>query len=113
MPAIDQLLTTIENYNHPNLLQYLQVRPVSIANIIMCTNRALIFMQFSGIARVMRHIAALPKEKIPCDDEFKFRTRATSMVDKWYAIVVASTRNAKAAEGAVNGVGAEKKADNN
>ena len=113
MPALDQLLTTIENYNHPNLTQYLQVRPASIAKITMCTNRALIFVQFSKITKVMRHITDLPKERIPRDDEFKFRTRATSMVDKWYAIDVASTRNAKAAKGAVNGVGAEKKANNN
>jgi len=67
----------------------------------------------------MRHIAALTTEKVPRDDEFKFRTRAKSMVDKWHAILGASKGNENAAEGAVNGAsaepgaGAEKKADNN
>ncbi|OAX41133.1 Tudor/PWWP/MBT [Rhizopogon vinicolor AM-OR11-026] len=95
MPALDQLFTTIENYDHPNLIQYLS---------------------FSKIGKVMRHIAALSTEKVPRDDEFKFRTRAKSMVDKWHAILGAS--KGSEVEGAVNGasadagVPAEKKADN-
>jgi hypothetical protein len=55
----------------------------------------------------MRHIAALSTEKVPRDDEFKFRTRAKSMVDKWHAILGATKGNENAAEGAVNGVSAD------
>lgn len=29
MPALDQLFSTIENYDHPNLILYLSVRPTS------------------------------------------------------------------------------------
>jgi hypothetical protein len=77
------------------------------------------FMQFSKIGKVMRHIAALSTEKVPRDDEFKFRTRAKSMVDKWHAILGASKGSEHVAEGAVNGAStdagaaAEKKVDNN
>ena len=45
----------------------------------------------------MRHINALSAEKVPRDDEFKFRARAKALVDKWHDILSAS----KAAEGAV------------
>lgn len=45
----------------------------------------------------MRHIHALSPEKVPRDDEFKFRERAKSLVDKWHEILSAS----KASEGAV------------
>lgn len=45
----------------------------------------------------MRHIHALNADKVPRDDEFKFRERAKSLVDKWHEILSAS----KAAEGAV------------
>ena len=31
----------------------------------------------------MRHIHALPDNKVPRDDEFKFRERAKALVDKW------------------------------
>ena len=45
----------------------------------------------------MRHIHALNADKVPRDDEFKFRERAKALVDKWHEILSAS----KAAEGAV------------
>lgn len=45
----------------------------------------------------MRHIHALPAEKVPRDDEFKFRERAKALVDKWHEILSAS----KATDGAV------------
>lgn len=45
----------------------------------------------------MRHIHALSAEKVPRDDEFKFRERAKTLVDKWHDILSAS----KASEGAV------------
>lgn len=45
----------------------------------------------------MRHIYALSPEKVPRDEEFKFRERAKSLVDKWHEILSAS----KASEGAV------------
>ena len=45
----------------------------------------------------MRHINALPADKVPRDDEFKFRERAKALVDKWHEIISAS----KASEGAV------------
>jgi len=38
----------------------------------------------------MRHIAALPEEKIPRDSEFRFRTRAKDLVDKWHQILNAN-----------------------
>ncbi|KAG1869768.1 hypothetical protein C8R48DRAFT_98786 [Suillus tomentosus] len=81
MPALDQLFSTIENYEHPNLILYLS---------------------FSKIGKVMRHIAALSTDKVPRDDEFKFRTRAKSMVDKWHAILGASKGNENTVESAVN-----------
>ena len=41
----------------------------------------------------MRHIAALPAEKVPRDDEFKFRERAKVLVDKWHQILGANKAN--------------------
>lgn len=38
----------------------------------------------------MRHIAAIEDGKIPGDDEFKFRTRAKDLVDKWHQILNAN-----------------------
>ena len=43
--------------------------------------------QFSKIGKVMRHIHVLPDEKVPRDDEFKFRERAKVLVDKWHDIL--------------------------
>lgn len=47
-------------------------------------------MQFSKIGKVMRHIAALPQDKVPRDDDYHFRTRAKALVDKWHTILGAS-----------------------
>jgi hypothetical protein len=49
----------------------------------------------------MRHIAALPAEKVPRDDEFKFRDRAKVLVDKWRQILGANKPNGT--DGAANG----------
>jgi hypothetical protein len=38
----------------------------------------------------MRHIAALPDEKIPRDEEFSFRARAKNLVEKWHQILNAN-----------------------
>lgn len=43
--------------------------------------------QFSKIGKVMHHIAALDAEKVPRDDEFKIRSRAQQLVDKWHKMV--------------------------
>ncbi|KAF9524622.1 hypothetical protein CPB83DRAFT_861008 [Crepidotus variabilis] len=65
MPEIDQLVTTIETYDQMTIEQ----------------------LQFSKIGKVMRHVAALPPEKIPRDSEFHFRTRAKALVEKWQEIL--------------------------
>lgn len=38
----------------------------------------------------MRHIAALPDEKIARDEEFRFRARAKNLVEKWHQILNAN-----------------------
>lgn len=38
----------------------------------------------------MRHIHALPAEKVPRDEEFKFRERANVLVQKWHDIINAN-----------------------
>lgn len=55
----------------------------------------------------MRHIAALPQEKVPRDDEFKFRVRAKAMVDKWHAILGANKATENGGEAAPNGTSAD------
>ncbi|KAF8840708.1 hypothetical protein BDN67DRAFT_607663 [Paxillus ammoniavirescens] len=80
MPALDQLFTTVEHYEHPNLIN---------------------FLSFSKIGKVMRHIAALSPEKVPRDDEFKFRVRAKALVDKWHAILGANKPTENGGEPAV------------
>jgi hypothetical protein len=82
MPALDQLFTTVEQYEHPNLIN---------------------FLSFSKIGKVMRHIAALPLEKVPRDDEFKFRVRAKALVDKWHAILGANKPVENGGEATTNG----------
>ncbi|EMD33848.1 hypothetical protein CERSUDRAFT_117909 [Gelatoporia subvermispora B] len=71
MPGLDRLFSTVESYDGMNI-QYLQ---------------------FSKIGKVMRHIYALTPEKVPRDDEFKFRDRAKSLVDKWQGILNAHKAN--------------------
>lgn len=48
----------------------------------------------------MRHIHALTPDRVPRDDEFKFRERAKTLVDKWHDIVSANKTNGTASEGA-------------
>ena len=38
----------------------------------------------------MRHIAALPEDKVPRDSEFKFRERSDVLVKKWHQILNAT-----------------------
>ncbi|EKM54777.1 uncharacterized protein PHACADRAFT_258859 [Phanerochaete carnosa HHB-10118-sp] len=75
MPGFDQLFRTVEEYD----------------------NMSIQYLTFSKIGKVMRHIHALSTDKVPRDDEFKFRERAKTLVDKWHDILSAS----KASEGAV------------
>lgn len=78
MPPFDVIFTTVENYENMNI-QYLS---------------------FSKIGKVMRHIHALPLERVPRDEEFKFRDRAKALVDKWHEILNANKANGTASEGA-------------
>ncbi|KAF8552778.1 kinase-like protein [Imleria badia] len=66
IPAMDQLFTRIERYEHPNLLN---------------------FIAFSKIGKVMRHIVALTPDKVPLDEQFKFRARARALIDKWHTLL--------------------------
>jgi hypothetical protein len=75
MPALDQLFKTVEAYDKMNI-QYLQ---------------------FSKIGKVMRHITILADAKVPRDDEFKFKDRAKSLVDRWHSILSSN-------KGTTNGV---------
>jgi hypothetical protein len=54
--------------------------------------------QFSKIGKVMRHINALSADKVPRDDEFKFRDRAKTLVDKWHEI---ASSNKVSSEGTI------------
>ncbi|KAI5121573.1 hypothetical protein M0805_000753 [Coniferiporia weirii] len=42
------------------------------------------YLQHSKIGKVMRHIAALEDERVPRDEEFKFKDRAQALVNKWH-----------------------------
>ncbi|KAG8214098.1 hypothetical protein J3R82DRAFT_10856 [Butyriboletus roseoflavus] len=90
MPALDQLFTTVEHYEHPNLIN---------------------FLSFSKIGKVMRHIAALTPDKVPRDEEFKFRARAKALVDKWHAILGANKPSENGGEITTNGALADAVAD--
>ncbi|KIK05161.1 hypothetical protein K443DRAFT_675316 [Laccaria amethystina LaAM-08-1] len=92
MPNLNELFKTVENYEGMTIEQ----------------------LQFSKIGKVMRHIAVLTEDKVPRDDEFKFRLRAGALVERWHKILNAnkgagggSTSAAPEAEadetGAVNG----------
>lgn len=86
MPALDQLFTTVEQYEHPNLISFLSVRLCGITRGPLSLPTQF-YGQFSKIGKVMRHIAALAPDKVPRDEEFKFRARAKALVDKWHAIL--------------------------
>lgn len=51
----------------------------------------------------MRHIAALTPDKVPRDEEFKFRARAKALVDKWHAILGANKPSENGGEITTNG----------
>ncbi|THH06047.1 hypothetical protein EW145_g4357 [Phellinidium pouzarii] len=42
------------------------------------------YLQYSKIGKVMRHIAALDADKVPRDDQYKFKDRAQALVNKWH-----------------------------
>ena len=63
MPSADTLLKTVEDYDKMEIK----------------------YLQFSKIAKVMRHITGL--EGIPRNDEFKFSDRAQVLVDKWGTMI--------------------------
>lgn len=52
--------------------------------------------QFSKIGKVMRHITALPPEKLPRDNDFNFKQRAVALVDRWHQILSANKSNGNA-----------------
>lgn len=53
----------------------------------------------------MRHIALLTPDKVPRDDEFKFRDRANALVTKWHQILHENKPNgADNSGGGANGV---------
>ncbi|KAH9859001.1 hypothetical protein C2E23DRAFT_717222 [Lenzites betulinus] len=79
MPALDQLFTTVETYEHMTIE----------------------YLTFSKIGKVMRHIHALGTDKVPRDEEFKFRDRAKVLVDKWHDIL--KTNTAPESKPATNG----------
>ncbi|KAF5365178.1 hypothetical protein D9758_005363 [Tetrapyrgos nigripes] len=81
MPTMDQLFTTIESYDKMNRE----------------------YLQFSKVGKVMRRINALEPDKIPRENEFKFRERANVLIDKWHAILGQSA--GKAATNGSNEVG--------
>ncbi|KAH9949033.1 hypothetical protein B0H21DRAFT_165654 [Amylocystis lapponica] len=89
MPALDQLFSTVENYDKMTI-QYLS---------------------FSKIGKVMRHIHVLTPDKVPRDDEFKFRERAKALVDRWHDVLAANkTNGADAAKATTNGTSPSAKA---
>lgn len=47
----------------------------------------------------MRHIHALTPERVPRDEEFKFRERAKTLVDKWHDILNAGKINGNTSDG--------------
>ncbi|EEB96862.1 hypothetical protein MPER_03925 [Moniliophthora perniciosa FA553] len=64
MPAMNDLFTQIEQYGDRMTVEQLS---------------------YSKIVKVLRHITALDptKDRIPRDEEFKFRERSTALVNKW------------------------------
>ncbi|KAK7453182.1 hypothetical protein VKT23_011863 [Stygiomarasmius scandens] len=87
MPAMDQLFTAIESYDKMNIE----------------------YLQFSKIGKVMRHITALDVEKVPKDDEFKFRERAKVLVDKWHQILGPSSATKSTTNGGADPAAGEAK----
>ncbi|CAA7270282.1 unnamed protein product [Cyclocybe aegerita] len=63
MQEIDALFTTLEGYHGMTHEQY----------------------SCSKMNKVLRHIAALPGDKVPRDAEFRFRARSRALTEKWHA----------------------------
>ena len=81
MPEYDKLFTEVENFEG-----------LGVVHLTVCYRALTPFpltrpVQESKIGKVMRHIAALTPDKVPRDDEFKFRERANALVDKWHKII--------------------------
>jgi hypothetical protein len=93
MPNIDALFTTVENYDKITI-EYLQVRFFTLLSSVLAN----VFLQFSKIGKVMRHIAVLSDEKVPRNAEFQFKERADALVKKWQQILNANKPNGAAAE---------------
>ncbi|KAL7281370.1 hypothetical protein ACG7TL_004680 [Trametes sanguinea] len=107
MPTLDQLFSTVESYNNmtiefltvslsPTIPQILRFLPPCFAGnawhgvFPRGSLRHLSPFVFSKIGKVMRHIYALSDDKVPRDDEFKFRERAKVLVDKWHDVLKAN-----------------------
>ncbi|KAF7322183.1 PWWP domain-containing protein [Mycena kentingensis (nom. inval.)] len=80
MPGVDELFTTIEQYEGMNIE----------------------YLTFSKIGKVMRHIHVVPVGQIPRDAEFHFRDRAKALVDRWHQILNANKTEGGSKDG-VNG----------
>ncbi|KAI0338275.1 hypothetical protein BDW22DRAFT_805853 [Trametopsis cervina] len=105
MPGLDQLFTTVESYENMSI-QYLTVshalcyallapheqqrKATRLSSFVSVNVFTISHPQFSKIGKVMRHINALGNEKVPRDDEFKFRTRAKALVDRWHKVLEAA-----------------------
>ncbi|EJD02697.1 Tudor/PWWP/MBT [Fomitiporia mediterranea MF3/22] len=61
------------------------------------------YLQYSKIGKVMRHIAALEVDKVPRDDEFKFKDRAQALVNKWHNTVHKQNGSAEPPASTANG----------
>lgn len=62
----------------------------TIRSVSLICAFAIFCPQFSKIGKVMRHVHALADDKVPRDEEFKFRDRAKALVEKWHEILSAS-----------------------
>ncbi|THU87097.1 hypothetical protein K435DRAFT_867602 [Dendrothele bispora CBS 962.96] len=71
MPGMDQLFAAIESYDKMTIE----------------------YLRFSKIGKVMRHIVALDAERVPKDEEFRFRERAKTLIDKWHQLLGPSSTN--------------------
>ncbi|KAJ7683207.1 hypothetical protein B0H17DRAFT_1074379 [Mycena rosella] len=64
MPEFDALFTIIEQYQ----------------------NMSVTYLTFSKIRKVMRRICFLHPNKVPRDDEFRFRDRAKVLMNQWHQL---------------------------
>jgi hypothetical protein len=59
----------------------------------------------------MRHITALPPEKIPRDGEFSFKARSMALVERWHQILSANKLNGSATENQANATATKEDAE--